>query len=77
MKATVSVFRTGYAQTDIEVDIPDGELSVQMSGGKRRKLTKKEIEKRLANAALAKAGGIEFSEHNADYEVEYVTLRPK
>jgi len=65
MKAVVTVTRTGYAVRDIEVELPDERLA-----GK----TGQEIEDLFADMASEKAGNFEFSEKDADYGVESVTV---
>lgn len=65
MKATVSVVRTGYGFKDIEVEIPDKQLK-----GK----TKNEQAGLFAELALNDAGNHLFSEKNADYHWDAVTV---
>lgn len=65
MKATVSVCRIGYGHADIQVEIPDSELTGKTLG---------EIWEMFEAKAEDKAGNHLFNEHASDYESQGVML---
>jgi hypothetical protein len=60
-KFIVTMCRTSYAFTDIEVEIPEGDL----------------MQERAEEAALGVAGDYEYSEKSADYDAHFVIPKTK